>query len=80
MLERTKYLEEEDSEQPCISVRRVISTKVVDGKNITKTRLCARGFEELQDFPTDSPCCSQIGLRSVYHGIIGVHSPPPLKI
>ena len=47
-------------------MRWVISRKVVDGNNITKARLCARGFEELQDFPTDSPCCSQIGVRSVF--------------
>ena len=34
--------------------------------NITKARLCARGFEELQDFPTDSPCCSRIGVRTIF--------------
>ena len=66
MKEQNVYLEEEDSQQPCISVRWVISRKVVDGKNITKTRLCARGFEELQGFPTNSPCCSQIGVKSVF--------------
>ena len=43
-----------------------ISRKVVDGRNITKARLCARRFEELQDFPTNSPCCSQIGVRSLF--------------
>ena len=47
-------------------MRWVISKKVVDGGNFTRARLCARGFEELQDFPTDSPCCSQIGVRSIY--------------
>ena len=47
------------------SVRWVLSRKFVDGKTITKARLCARGFEEVQDFPTDSPCCSRIGLKSV---------------
>ena len=47
-------------------MRWVISLKVVDGNNITKARLCAREFEELQDFPTDSPCCSRIGVRSIF--------------
>ena len=30
-----------------------------------KARLCARGFEELQDFRTDSPTCSREGIRSL---------------
>ena len=64
--EQNVYLEEEDSGQPCISVRWVISRKIVDGNNITKARLSARGFEELQDFSTDSPCCSRIGVRSIF--------------
>ena len=34
--------------------------------NITKARLCAGGFEELQDFPTDSSYCSRIGVRSIF--------------
>ena len=57
--EQNVYLE--DSGQPCISVRWAISRKIADENNITKAKLCARGFEELQDFPTNSPCCSQIG-------------------
>ena len=64
--EQNIYLEEEDSGQPCISVKWVTNRKVVDGSCITKARLCARGFEELQDFPNDSWCCSQIGVRSIY--------------
>ena len=44
----------------------VISRKVVDRNNLIQARLCARGFEELQDFPTDSPCCSRIGVRSIF--------------
>ena len=63
--EQNVYVEE-DSGQPCISVRWVISRKVVDGNNITKARLCARGFEELQDFASDFPCCSRIGVRSIF--------------
>ena len=49
-----------------MSVRWVISRRVLDGSNITKARLSARGFEELNDFPTDSPCCSRIRVRSVF--------------
>ena len=52
--EQNIYLEEEDSGQPCISGKWVTNRKVVDGSCITKARLCARGFEELQDFPNDS--------------------------
>ena len=63
-------LEEEDSGQPCISVRWVISRKVIDGSYITNVRLCAREFEELQDFPTISPCCSRIGVRSIFALIV----------
>ena len=59
------YIEEENIGQHCLSVRWVLSRKFVDGKTITKARLCARGFEEVQDFPTVSPCCSRIGLKSV---------------
>ena len=60
------YREEEDMGQWCISVRWVLSQKVKNGENITKARLCARGFEEVKDFPTDSPCCSNIGIRTVF--------------
>ena len=55
--EQNIYLEEEDSGQPCISIKWVINRKVVDRSCITKARLCARGFEELQDFLNDSWCC-----------------------
>ena len=44
----------------------VISRSILDGKNITRARLYARGFEKLQDFPTDSPCCSRKGERSAF--------------
>ena len=54
------YSEEEDMEKSCISVRLVLSQKVKNGENITEVRYCARGFEEVKDFATDSPCCSKI--------------------
>ena len=36
------------------------------GKPITMVRLCGRGFEEIQDFRTDSSCCSRIGIPSAF--------------
>ena len=47
------YCEEEDISQSCISVRWVSSCKIKNGENVTKARLCAHGFEEINDFPTD---------------------------
>ena len=60
------YREEEDMGQSYISVRWVLSQKVKNGENITKARLCARDFGEVKDFPTDSPCCSRIGIRTIF--------------
>ena len=45
------YREEEDMGQSCISVRWVLSQKVKNGENITKAKLCLRGFEKVKDFP-----------------------------
>ena len=52
------YCEEEDINQSCISVRRVLSRKIKNGEYVMKARLCAHGFKEIKDFPTDSPYCS----------------------
>ena len=52
--------------ESCISVRWVLSQKVKNGENITKVRLCARGFKEAKDFTTDSPCCSRIGICVIF--------------
>ena len=60
------YCEEEDISHSCISVRWVLSCKIKNGENVTKARVCARRFEEIKDFPTDSPCYSQIGVRSIF--------------
>ena len=57
---------EEDVGQQCISVRWVINRKIMKGENITKVRICTRGFEETRDLPPDSPCCSRIGTRYVF--------------
>ena len=47
-------------------MRWVLRRKVRYGNNITKARLYARGFEELQDFPINAPCCAWIGVRSIF--------------
>lgn len=44
----------------------MLSRKVKDGQSITKARFCARGFEKQKDIPTDTPCCSRIGVRSIF--------------
>ena len=54
---------EEDRGQRCLSVRWVLTPKMIDSVVSTKARLCACGFEENQDFRTDSPTCSRIGIR-----------------
>ena len=48
---REIYREEEDMGQLRISVRWILSRKVKTGENITKGRLCARGFEEVKRLP-----------------------------
>ena len=48
------------------SIRWVLSRKIKNGENVTKARLCAQGFKEIKDFPTDSPWCSQIGVQSIF--------------
>ena len=57
----------EDVGQDTISVRWVMSPKVVDGKVITKARLVARGFQEnVDDLRTDSPTCMKETLRLLF--------------
>ena len=68
--ERNVYSITEDSGQECISLRWVIKPKIVDGRTITKARLCARGFEEEQNFRTDSPTCSREGIRLALSTIV----------
>ena len=54
----------EDRGQKCISVRWVITEKVVEGKVVTKARLVVRGFEEnTSDLQKDSPTCSREAIR-----------------
>ena len=52
-----------DNGQHCMTTKWVIKPKVIDGKQSVKARLCARGFEETQDFRTDSPTCTRESIR-----------------
>ena len=62
------YSEVDDENQHAISCRWVIETKLVDGLNVTKARLCARGFEDEEgsNRRTDSPTCSKDALRITF--------------
>ena len=53
----------ENNGQLIISVRWVLKQKLVDGKCSTKARLCARGFQEVESFKTESPTCSSESVR-----------------
>ena len=58
------YKEVENQGQDCISLRWVLKDKLDNsGSVICKARLCVRGFEEEQNFRTDSPTCSREGIR-----------------
>ena len=59
------YNEVENTGQSVMSLRWVITPKIINGQPSVKARLVARGFEEVQDFRTDSPTCSKEGLRVV---------------
>ena len=60
------YDEVDNKNQPCISVRWVIKPKVMDGRLSTKAGLRARGFQELQNFHTDSPTCTRESIRLAF--------------
>ena len=61
--ENKVYEEVEDKGQSTISLRWVVTEKIKDGKNVTKARLVARGYEEDLLDSTDSPTCSKDSLR-----------------
>ena len=63
------YAEVEDRGQNCISVRWVVTPKMINGQPSVKARLCAKGFQEQQDFRTDSPTCSRESVRVVLAAI-----------
>ena len=51
--------------QEYMTVRWVITPKMIDGHPSVKARLVAKGFQELQDFRKDSPTCSRESIRLV---------------
>ncbi|KAK4319794.1 hypothetical protein Pmani_009312 [Petrolisthes manimaculis] len=58
------YEEVEDVGQGALSVRWVVTEKVVDGQTVVKARLVARGFEEeTGNLRKDSPTCSKEAVR-----------------
>ena len=57
------YEEIPDTGQQRISVRWVVTPKVVDGIPTVKARLVAKGYQELQNFRKDSPTCSRESIR-----------------
>ena len=63
------FEEVRDEGQNCVSVRWVITPKIINGEMSVKARLVARGFEETCDFRTDSPTCLRESIRIVI-GII----------
>ena len=63
------YEEINDQNQPCVSVRWVITPKLTDGKWKTKARLCAKGYEEDSFCRTDSPTSTKEGLRLAFCAI-----------
>ncbi|XP_066913250.1 uncharacterized protein [Clytia hemisphaerica] len=62
-IDNSVYTEAPDQGQKSISLRWVVTPKLIDGQPSVKARLVARGFEEIQNFKTDSPTCSKEGLR-----------------
>ena len=62
-IDNSVYTEIPDKGQDTMSLRWVVTPKMIDGQPSVKARLVARGFEEIQNFKTDSPTCSKEGLR-----------------
>ena len=64
-LEKEVYDEVNDENQECVSVRWVITPKIIDGHPSVKARLVAKGFQESENLRTDSPTCSKDSIRLV---------------
>ena len=62
-IDNSVYTEIPNEGQETMSLRWVVTPKIIDGQPSVKARLVARGFEEVQNFKTDSPTCSKEGLR-----------------
>ena len=63
---RQVYKEVEDTGQECISLHWVIKSKIINNKSATKAYLCACGFEEEQNYHTDSPTYSRQGIQIMF--------------
>ena len=63
--ENQVYSEVENVNQSCISGRWIIKPKIIDGIQSVKARYVLRGFEETQEFRTDSPTCMRESVRIV---------------
>ena len=59
------YEEIKDQGQKAISTRRVITEKICEGQKGAKARLVARGFEDEDQVPSDSPTAAKSTLRTV---------------
>ena len=57
------YEEVENVGQNAISTRWVCTERLKAGKQELKARLCARGCEDYEDVPTDSPTCERDNVR-----------------
>ena len=44
----------------------VVRSKLIDSKPSVKARLCARGFEEEQNYRTENSTCSREGTRAMF--------------
>ena len=63
-LDNNVFEEVPDNNQKAISVRWVVTEKIVNGKRIIKARLVARGFEEdTSSLRKESPTCSRESIR-----------------
>ena len=63
---RGVYTEIDVKGQECIFLRWVIKSKLIDNKPGTKAQFCAWGFEEEQNFCTDSPTCSREDIPAMF--------------
>ena len=59
------YEEIKDQGQKVISTRWVIMEKICEGQKGAKARLVARGFEDEDQVPSDSPTAAKVTLRTV---------------
>ena len=59
------YTEVEDCGQKRISTRWVCTERLKAGQIEAKARLCARGCEDPDDVPTDSPTCEKDNVRTL---------------